>query len=315
MNPEIDLELDLEESTEMAARVAVRTVPQKVRATPLIRRLSGHIYGPIRQGARTLATTFLLTPKPPPHGVEHSIVATIPEPCYWHPDVSARYEIQLELTLADNSIRQWSNVTGLRRTEVHGSSLVFERRRSVLRGAVAEGDSEAEIIAAQESCAALLIPEPSESRLQEANELGVDVVVDLRQVRGDIGPWLVRLTWHPCTSLVLLSGNSEFTYRPSRLLLCQAVQASESPRAIADWANAIAVECGLNEPPPPWVTECRKPVLAIQRGEPYANVAHARKVADLMQATFAPQFDLAGYFAAKGDDEAAPPTDARALGR
>jgi hypothetical protein len=324
MNPAIHLEFDLEESTEMAARVAIRTVTHPERAAPLISRLSGRVYGPVRQGARTLPTTFPLCPDAPLHGTEHSIVAIIPESCYWHRDAPACYEIQLELTLVDGSVRQWSQATGLRRAEVHGSNLVFERQRFVLRGVVAEGGNEAEIIAAKNSCSALLICEPSESRLQEANELGVDIVVDLRKVRGDIAPWLVRLTWHPSTAIVLLNGDAEFTYRPPRLLLCQAMPGPESPGAIADWANAVAVECDLTKPPPCWVSECRKPVLAIRRGHPYADVAYARKISDLMQATFAPQFDLAGYFAANSADEelerailntvAAPPTDATALG-
>jgi hypothetical protein len=300
IDPARFLEVSLREATEHSVQLVVRNVPHGSRDPSPIVGFSGTVYGPVlqRSQGRTLPTRYPLTSNGGAAGERLSAVATIPDPCYWSPDSPLHYILQLELQWADGK-SEWPRPTGFRRLEAHGRSLYINGTRSVLRGSVVGAIDEAQMRTAQNSRSTLLIREASWSWLRDANGLGVNMIVDLRGVSGDLTEHLVELTWHPSVVVVILDDQSEAQYKPERLLYCQAINAGRSsPEIVAAWANLLAFELDLTERLPDWGASSGKPMIAIRRGRPYADIRHARQVADLMQAELAPEHDLAGYIAA-----------------
>jgi hypothetical protein len=309
INPAPFLEVSLREATEHSVQLVIRNVPHGSRDSTPIVRFSGTVYGPVlkRPYSRTLPAKYTLMPKREGDSPQREAVATIPDPCYWAPDSPMHYAVQLDLELADGAKLDWGRSTGLRRLEAHGPSLYSNGKRIVLRGSTVGSIGEAEIQTAQRTHSTLLIHEPSVARLRDANELGVNLIVDLRGIRGDLTAWLIDLTWHPSAAIVVLDDDAEVSYRPERLLYAQSINvARSSPQSIATWADVLAFELGPGDRPPGWVATCGKPIIAIRRGQPYADIYYARRVADYMQAELAPQHDLSGYIAAEftsRDDE------------
>jgi hypothetical protein len=176
--------------------------------------------------------------------------------------------------------------------------------RSVLRGSVVGALDDVQVRAAKSTHSTLLIREANGSWLRDANGLGVNVIVDLRGISGDLTEQLVELTWHPSVVVVILDQESEASYKPERLLYCQAINAGRSsPEIVAAWADILAFELDLTERLPDWGTNFGKPMIAIRRGQPYTDIQFGRCVADLMQAALAPDHDLAGYMAAQSESQ------------
>ncbi|HEX6963502.1 MAG TPA: hypothetical protein VF175_16665 [Lacipirellula sp.] len=299
LNPALYFEIRLHEASENLVELHVQNISHGSGNPSPIVGFTGSVYGPVSKRSRTLPTHYTLMPERAAGRPQQLAYASIPEPCYWNTERPVLYSVQFDIEYADGSIADWGRATGLRRLEVHGSSLLQDRKRTVLRGAVAHGASELEIMTAQKTWSALLVPEPSLARLRDANELGVNLAVDLRGVLGDLSAWLLDLTWHPSVAAVLVDRNADVSLKPSRLLLCEALDAAaDSPDKIAPWADLIAFELEPGQRPPLWAKGCRKPIIAIRRGRPCDDLSYARRAADLMQAELAPDFDLAGYFAA-----------------
>ncbi len=264
---------------------------------------SGKLIGPHCQYARTLPATF---PVPSCEG-GHPGISNLPEqvvvtdPCYWTSQLPYLYNFEGEMKLADGTVQSWSHTVGFRRWEVEGRNLRLERRRIVLRGAVAAPESEVDLSDAHDAEVALIVKEPSDSFLQQASECGVIVIADLRNVDTDLTPHLIRLAWQSSVALVLVSSthNRYGFYVPHAITLGHTVHANAQfvPTSIAhDWASVVLVEFNAGEQPPHWLANADKPVIAIRRGEDYADFTAARQACDRLQAELAPDFDLAGYF-------------------
>ncbi len=264
---------------------------------------SGNLIGPHCSYARTLPATFSIPSceggSPGISNMSQQIAIT--DPCYWTPQLPYLYNFEGEMKLADGTEQSWSHTVGFRRWEVEGRNLRLERRRIVLRGAVAAAESVVDLQAARDAEVTLIVKEPSDSFLQQASESGVMVIADLRSVDTDLTPHLIKLAWQPSVALVLLSftHNRYGFYVPHSQTLGHMVHASAQlvPESVDyEWPSIVLVELNAGEQPPHWLAITDKPVIVIRRGEDYSDFAAARAACDHLQAELAPEFDLAGYF-------------------
>ena len=60
----------------------------------------------------------------------------------------------------------------------------------------------------------------------------------------------------------------------------------------------MVLELQPGERPHAALAHCTLPVIAIRRGESYADFTTARAACDRLQAQLSPEFNLAGYFIA-----------------
>jgi len=263
----------------------------------------GNLIGPHCKYARTLPATFSVPPCACLPDLANRTQQTITDPCYWTPQLPYLYNFEGTVQLADGTEQSWSPTIGFRRWEVTGKNLRLERRRVVLRGAVAVSESAANLPAAHAAEVALLVKEPSDSFLQQASECGVWVIADLRSVGPDLAPNLLRLAWQPSVALVLVnSANSKLDFHvPPTITLGHTLHANalEAPaNRVPPWASVLLVELDAGQTPPTRLANTDQPVIAIRHGEEYSDLTAARATCDRLQAELAPEFDLAGYFVA-----------------
>jgi hypothetical protein len=202
------------------------------------------------------------------------------------------YDVEVELRGAKgrSSASVWP--LGLRRVESRGGSLLVERRRTVLRGAALQSADEGLLRAARAAGAAIVLRHPQDAVLRQASEIGVDIVADMRGAAAHAQ----ALAWQPAVVLAIVDASQAANPWPG-VAACQAVSAAEilAP-TLAPWARVVAFELDPGERPPAWARDCGRPVVAIRRDQPYADMAAARAACDRLQAELAPEFDLAGYF-------------------
>lgn len=262
------------------------------------------IYGPKCAYARTLPTTF--TPSRRGTG---RIEFLIQDPCYWTPALPFLYELALERTdLMDvtgptTGAGQERQVLGLRRLVSRRSSLYLDGKRFVPRGVRCESLTLEAMEQARRAEVALVVPAPPSPALREANLRGVPIVADLRSGRPDQAAWLGNdATLFPSVLMTIIDARQFEGFEHSGLgedsLLAIAVgrNNSLSNAALQARRSLIAVELQAGERPPAWIADCGRPVIAIRRSETYADFYAARAACDELQAEFAPEFDLAGYF-------------------
>ena len=265
--------------------------------------LGGKLIGPYCQYARTLPATISVPACECLPDISHLTQQIITDPCYWTPQLPYLYNFEGEIKLSDGTTQSWSHTVGFRRSEVEGRNLRLERRRIVLRGAVADDESAVDLPAAHEAEVALIIQEPSDSFLQQASECGVLVIADLRNVGTELTPHLIRLAWQPSVAFVLVSNTNPLfdIYVPHSIALGHLILANAqiAPNSVDhDWASILLVELNAGEHLPHWLANANQPVVVIRPGQGYTDLATARGACDRLQAELAPEFDLAGYFVA-----------------
>jgi len=262
---------------------------------------SGNLIGPHCQYARTLPATFSVPPCECLPGISNRTQRIITDPCYWTPKLPFLYNFEGEMKLADETVQSWSHTVGFRRWEVEGRNLRLERRRIVLRGAVAATESAVDLRAAHDAEVALVVKDPSDSFLQQASECGVMVIADLRSVETELTPRLLSLAWQPCVALVLVCHTHVMSgyYQPAALTIGQMVDVKTQLVPESDEyesASVLLVELNADERPPHWLANIDKPVIVIRRGETHGDLPQSRAACDRLQADLAPEFNFAGYF-------------------
>jgi hypothetical protein len=260
------------------------------------RAFHGSLRGPRCGKAKTLPADFVVDRCECKPNASQSTSCLVTEPCYWTFELPMLYDVTLQLELSDGNTATWRQAIGLRRWEIHGRDFFLEGKRVVLRGAVVDECVADLLPQAAEAEIALVVREPGDDFLERASELGVPLVVDLRGFAGPLTQRLLRYAWHPAVVLVLMDDEVEGGYHqpPSVRVgyVCDAARGLAQP----DWADVIVFELAPGQRPPAWAATCAKPVIAIRRPGPYAELAEARRGCDRLQAELAPQFDLAGYF-------------------
>ena len=287
------LQFELLQATEHAAELRFRAGPPRAGVySDEPRPVAGRVIGPRCAYARTLPSTYEWRPEASPAGgPPQAYRATIPDPCYWTSELPFLYDVEVELRGANDRSTAAVWPLGLRRVESRGGSLLVERRRTVLRGAALQSADEGVLRAARAAGAAVALPHPDVATLRQGSEIGVDIVADMRGAAAHAQ----ALAWQPAVVLAIVDASQAANPWPG-VAACQAVSAAEVVEPIlAPWARVLAFELATGERPPAWARDCGRPVVAIRRGQPYADMAAARGACDGLQAELAPEFDLAGY--------------------
>jgi hypothetical protein len=252
--------------------------------------LSGEVYGPKCEFARTLPTKYPVT----------GSKILIPEPCYWTPQLPFLYELELRWQDAEGGDHSFKRLVGLRRLSPRRNSLYWDSRRVVLRGMRVPMVT-ADLIAAARAADVTLLTPPTDEQCALADRFGTPLIADLRDA-DSTADHLARLVEHPSVAMVLVNDRQLFPSEIEQLPLggIYAV-AVDAPCAtpLAPWSNVIVVELQPGDRPHAALAHCAKPVIAIRRGESYADFAAARAACDRLQTELSPEFNLAGYFVAE----------------
>jgi len=260
-------------------------------------KIAGSLHGPICDFSHTLPAECHFRPldENPDNGLAEALLL---DPCYWTPALPFQYELDLTLACGGESTHREKRLVGFRRWATEGASLSLERRRVVLRGCRVDQLSAEQLPDARSAETALLVNLPTDEICKAASRQGVALIADLRRVSGRIEEEMRRLNCHPSVMIAVLSSDQiqNTGLKNSQLLAAQHVTA-DTREAEIDLAacDLLAVEFASNESPPGWLAGCGKPVIAIRRGETYAELTAGRAACDRLQADLAPQFNFAGY--------------------
>lgn len=255
--------------------------------------ITGCIQGPHCMRAKTLSATFAVGS----HKCESGSVSTlITEPCYWSPSLPFLYKIDLQVEWDNGTTTNWQQSIGLRRWEILGRSLFQERRRVVLRGAAIDSPMHQQLGAAAEAEIALVTHNLPDELLAAASELGVPLLIDLRDAENIARTVLARLSWYPSVAGVLLASKPSGELRLPNGAKLGALVSSETCAEEFAWADVLVAELPPTQAPAAWLSNCEKPVVGIRRDASPVDIAQVRSRCDLLQSDLAPEFDLAGYF-------------------
>lgn len=261
---------------------------------------SGKLHGPHCKYSRTLPSTISLPEcvcKPDSSELTQQKVT---DPCYWTPQMPFLYNLELEIVFQNGDKASLSETIGFRRWETCKKNLLLERKRTVLRGVWVRDEAEVDLAAAHEAELAVAVHDPSKQFLQQASELGVMVIADLRIEDQQLTQRLLSLTWQPSVAMVL--PNDAISYVPhAQMMASYSYPAHKlSPEKVnSDLQFSVwTVDIGSDEKMPTHLQAVEMPMLALRRGVEFSDWHEARAACDRLQADLAPEFDLAGYFVA-----------------
>jgi len=287
-----EITLSLRDAVDSQAIVEFRGVVLETAAE-----LSATLYGPTCAYARTLPTQFELTP--PGAGARCEMLVL--DPCYWTPALPFLYELALRWRDSEGKQHEERRSIGLRRLSPRGSSLYWEGKRIVLRGAHADSLRPEMVSDARAAEVTLIVPNPSGAQCELADLHGIPIVADLREL-GPVFDEALRLARHPAVVMILFDGGQADAFDAVRMpqgsMIAVAAYADDSRTASQAplGSQVVAVELAADSRPPSWLRGSGKPAIAIRRGQTYADLQAARAACDRLQAELAPEFDLAGYF-------------------
>jgi hypothetical protein len=282
-------------ATESLAEVAVGGPPAE-GDSPWI------VYGPFCERARTLPTVYRGTPGLGRDGP--SATFTLPDPCYWSPELPFRYQLRPSRDAAETG-RQPDAAAwfGLVRREAHRGDLRCEGRRTVLRGVGAAQLDPSLLEQAAAADSALWTADVRPQGLDDASRRGVPLVIDLAAAGAGWETALCALSWRPAAVVVVLDEGQlaalpAWLQRPRSLLLAQRVAAGDAPAGLRlhPEADAAAWESVGGGALRPGLAACRRPVLVTRRRAGAAGLPEARSQCDVLQAELVREIDCAGYF-------------------
>jgi hypothetical protein len=82
--------------------------------------LSGHVRGPFCEGSRTLSAAYQFRP-----AGDDIIVAVIPDPCQWSPELPHVYHVSIEAWHDGKLVASYEGAIGLHRTTPRRSGIEF----------------------------------------------------------------------------------------------------------------------------------------------------------------------------------------------
>lgn len=271
---------------------------------PNVKEISGQLYGPHCEFAKTLRSTF--TVRPVQKTNEENALSEIffTDPCFWTTKLPFLYELKLQTTTHAGETQEHTATLGFKQWYTDGTSWNLQGKRFVLRGAQSLGDAPSELPQAREAETSLIVPPPNETTLRSADLNGTSLIIDLRNDHGNYHDQISRFSWSPAIMAVIVSpeqltlkANPPSTHSTSipvgLAVNAQTTQAEHLENPTFDF---YAVQLNTDEHPPTWLLEADKPVIAIRNGVDYADFSAARTACDRLQAELAPKFDLAGYF-------------------
>ncbi len=305
----------LGEATDCEARLYVQLggVPSEEGPGEKELNLAATIGGPRCRFARTLPATIALRQLPggPPVLAE----ATVPDPCFWSPELPFLYTVRAEMKRGSEVVAQLDRTIGLRRLGGWGQNLMLNGRRIVLRGGVVhEGGSLPDLTACREATTSLLVDWPDDACCREAADAGVLLIARLSAhgaagqtaSRDDIAAAIRRHAQCPAVVGVVVPPEiydaedvppgggrpligiclSGAECDPARIpaaaeLVCLSSESlTELQIAVAAVTRGVAV-----------------PVMAVHRSNAAQPAAELRRAAERLQRSLIASGDLAGYFA------------------
>lgn len=285
--------LFLEKATESEARVYLRG-----RDESEVIKVEGSLHGPVCDFSHTLPAECAMRWNEGTCSAESLLL----EPCYWTPTLPFQYELEVTITFGSGTTQREKRLIGLRRWATEGEAFFLERRRTVLRGCGVESHSAETLKEARLAETALFVKMPSDDFCEAASQSGVSLLVDLRSLAGPVEEVLQRLSWHPAVMMVLVATEQLDSLGELRSPFLTAVAVppdSEKPEIALAGCDLFAVELSAEKTPPAWLAGSGKPAIAIRCGETYADCQEGRSACDRLQASLAPEFNLAGYFVSR----------------
>lgn len=258
---------------------------------------SGTLKGPRSKYARTLPATYQIPKCDCETDQSNFVQQRVTDPCYWTPRMPFLYDLQLELVFRDGTTTTLDHTMGFRRWETSDCNFLLERKRTVLRGVSIRDESDVDLAEAHVAELAVMVHDPSEQFLQQASELGVKVIADLRVEDTQFTSRLLSLTWQPSVGMVLPNNSFDYVPHSQKLAYCSYTAFKLTP----DMVNAdspfdvFILELRDDEKLQGQLQDVNKPMIAIRRME-LSSLHEARTACDRLQAELAPEFDLAGYF-------------------
>ncbi|HTU27336.1 MAG TPA: hypothetical protein VMF30_18145 [Pirellulales bacterium] len=251
----------------------------------------GLLYGPESPCATTLRVRHPFVHRSDGAGV---VEATIAEPCFWTPAAPYIYRYELH---ASPSAPATTGLFAIRRLQVLDDHLVFDRRRWVLRGALAEqapdnaagemglgrGDYAAPLAAWHETPLAAVVDRQSDALCELASRLGVLLVARVSPTRAVAE--LRRLARWPAVGIAILDGlPADFDPRPhARNMLFAEWVANDSPLRPAPWSQLLFGEVADPAAFARKIAGCSLPIVALRPCNDWSGPDVARTACDRLQ--------------------------------
>jgi hypothetical protein len=315
------IELFFGDANEAEARIYARLPTTESLAASTI---SGRIIGPECRFAKTLPATIPFANRGSgPSGL--LLEATIPDPCFWTPELPFLYRVIIEASGDANveaasrrmnergeTPRLHNRWLGIRRLGTIGRSLYLDGKRWVARGACRDRADQSELFAARQSSAALLLPAPDEALCLEASRLGVPLFVHVAaslrdaqtESRRDSSTCLAseirRLGQWPAVFAIVLDPSlqigKDLRARARNTLFAARIETESANGALPDWALlAVCGSSGL-EQIAAVLSDWTVPIIAIRHLPKPIGIADSRAACDRLQFDLATSGDFAGYF-------------------
>jgi hypothetical protein len=337
------LQLFFGEASEAEARVYARVTSD----APLEGwRIGGSLLGPECQFAKTLTATIPFVDRGPGNGLLAE--AIVPDPCFWTPELPFLYRAKVVVYSSRSVVRQASTVDrvepiaaapglpcgsapptqdvitaerdeytidrafGIRRLGVIGRSLYLDGKRWVARGVCQDQATEADLLAARDAGAALLLSSADDAICEAASRLGVPLVVhvdaslqnatpDSRRDPSTCSAQLMaevrRLAQWPAVFAIVLDSrtslNGETRAAARNTLL--AIELTPEQPVIPAWAQ-LAVAPVSPDGSIPSLNSVTVPIIAVRRLPQAESITAARAACDSLQFELAPSGDFPGYF-------------------
>jgi hypothetical protein len=289
----------MHQATDSLAVLEIRPDDCALSAPPLDQ---SELYGPLCRTARTLPATHAVRLAP----TSGDARITIPDPCYWSPEMPFLYEW---ISSSQEGRTEHHRRFGLRNLVAHRQSLRRGGRRIVLRGYQVSELDEPTLNQAHQACCSVWTALPSHQVMALAASMGVSLIVDLSHPtdtpKQNLKQLLADLSWQCAVEVVVLSreqlrelGSPPGARSPGNLLIAQALTLDDSPESVSGHASVVTLELAPGEVPPAWIGHTGRPVLVAGRQAWGGAASDARRACERLQARCAPKFDLAGYVVA-----------------
>jgi hypothetical protein len=284
------LEVFFGEATIAQARVYARL---RRGNWPADAKLTGTFTGPTCPYADTLPATYRFLDRGP--GDTFLAETVVPDPCFWTPRMPYLYQVEIELRQGGVVLARASRPFAIRPLGVKGKNLLFEGKRWVLRGGIANQVNEIDLAAWHDAEVAMLLHDvPDEKLLALASKIGVLLVVSPSRQIDDAR----RLARHAAVGLIVLPLDS--TNGPEIAKIApNLVRTSIGGTMLDMLPSGIQVVMPAAITPdhlPEILNRFEGPVIPARCGV-YRDPQEVRAACDRLQRELAPFGDFAGYIA------------------
>lgn len=286
------LELFFGDASDTVCRVYARLPGVTERGLTL----TGQLVGPSCAYADTLPARFALTDRGP--GSAPLAAATVPEPCFWTPDMPHLYRASVELRRGDDVLARATRDIGLRTLGAAGGKLYYDAKRWVLRAVRSESVPPSELHLWRELQTARVARNPDDELCRQASEIGVLLVAELDALDEET---IRRLARWAAVGMVVLPADPRHERAFLRslgqnLLFAERFVAGVPVRPSA-WADVAYCELDSPEMAPASIEKCAAAIIAVARATQYPDLATARSSCDQLQRQLAGHDQWAGYVA------------------